>query len=563
MWMARPFMSSKRSRDYTLVVVLATTLGGVAIVSYPTPVASETGEVLERSLRKLAEARDDPYRWLAILKDLSLEPARGVPAYTGLLSDVREPVRRHALRALQAYGIAARPAAHTIVSLLDDISVSPETQVLAVNTLETIKPQQSTLIRALIDYLAASDSKAHVIVRVIPLLVLLRPEASVLKAQILPLLRHADLGVQFAAFRALGELASTGDDNRLLTGPKTANTLLEGGYRLFIQIRHAGAESSSWLPALVRLVQEDGTPAFVRVAAIETLAHIGRIDASAARALFNAVGAVDEFISQSATENLSHLDMGRPHLLTIASEGLRHDNPRVRRQAAVILKAMGPNAAPATEALCAALRRANGQTASFLIAAYLDALRTIGRAADSASETISDLLSYRSVIYADRDTLDVLRMRAYLLVVLSDIGAPESSYPYILDALAHVDEQLLAYEAAAAARVAGSIGPRARPFVPYLLRALGKRTAEEEFSLERFDPIFPREEATTFQIEAIRALVQIQPVDDPDVIHVLTKLSTASAPFAHLDSRLFSEARRALQMFADHGQGKTATGLAN
>src|SRR4029079_15424645 len=103
----------------------------------------------------------------------------------------------------------------------------------------------------------------------------------------------------------------------------------------------------------------------------------------------------------------------------------------------------------------------------------------------------------------------VIRLRAYVMVTLSEIGFPASALPALLDTLAHLDERLMSLEVGAAARAVGSLGPRGRDFAPYLPDTLPQRLSEEEFSLERYEPQFPLEQATTIQLEAVRSLGRV------------------------------------------------------
>ena len=211
------------------------------------------------------------------------------------------------------------------------------------------------------------------------------------------------------------------------------------------------------------------------------------------------------------------------------------------------LKETGPSAAVALPALCDLLTHSDGATDHALLASVLDVLRSLGRAAEPAAETLSSLLPHRCKLYKDRDKLLVVRLRAYILVTLSEIGFPSSALPALLDSLAHVDERMTASEVGAAARAVRSLGPRAREFAPYLLDTIAERFSEEEFSLERYEPQFPPHEATTVQLEAVRALGQVCSAEDRQVLEVLRHLAQDRG-HDELDRRVVREAQSSLKL---------------
>ena len=211
------------------------------------------------------------------------------------------------------------------------------------------------------------------------------------------------------------------------------------------------------------------------------------------------------------------------------------------------LREAGPAAEPAIPALRDLLTRGDGTTDHLVLAAALDVLRTLGHRAAPAAETLSSLLPYRCKLYSGRDKMLVIRLRAYIMVTLSDIGFPPSALPALLDTLAHVDEQVVAMEAGAAARAAASLGPRGHAFAPYLLDTLAQRVSEEEFSLERYEPQFPPREATTLQLEAVRSLGRICSAEDREVLTALQELAEDRGQTGR-DPRVVREAQRARKL---------------
>jgi HEAT repeat protein len=136
-----------------------------------------------------------------------------------------------------------------------------------------------------------------------------------------------------------------------------------------------------------------------------------------------------------------------------------------------------------------------------------------------------------------------VRLRSYVVVTLGDVGVPPAALPPLLEILANVDERLSPVEVGAAIRAAGSLGERGEPFVPYLTEVLAlDRLNATEFSLERYEPLYPEEEATTVRLEAVRALGSICSAGDADALDALGTLANDADP------RVVTEAGRAVQL---------------
>ena len=193
--------------------------------------------------------------------------------------------------------------------------------------------------------------------------------------------------------------------------------------------------------------------------------------------------------------------------------------------------------------LLATLKMATGLTPEPQLISLLKVIRS---ARDPrAAGPLADLLSHRSSVYQDRDQLQVIFLRSYLFVILSEIGVPDSALPFILESVAHVDERTVPLEVGAAARAVASLGSRGRGFYPYLLALLDKRFAEEEFSLDEYGAGFTPVTTTTIQLEAINALANTCSSQD---IVVVERLRTLTKPDPQRDPRLIAAALHAVEM---------------
>ena len=204
-----------------------------------------------------------------------------------------------------------------------------------------------------------------------------------------------------------------------------------------------------------------------------------------------------------------------------------------------------------------ALQQANGSTDEREVAKHLEALRVIGVKASSVVESVAELLNESSPLYRDRDKHEVMRLRAYVFVVLSEIGIPSSALPLIVDALANSDDEM-GYYFAAAARAAGTLGPRARPLIPHLCKGMQRYYHRDEFSLERYNPNYPQEEATTVQAEAITALARISASSNTLVVELLNSYANGTHPDTRRFPALIKHAERSLRLMESRDKQYTA-----
>ena len=216
---------------------------------------------------------------------------------------------------------------------------------------------------------------------------------------------------------------------------------------------------------------------------------------------------------QAATVRLDSLERLLPkkeQTVEKLSEMLKDDRLIIRNQAAMALARFGGEIQPAMPSLTSALKRVDSSCKTAQIVAYLDPIRKAGLSANSAAETIVQLMDERSPVFKERPKLEVYRLRAYMLLTLADIGAARTSVKFIAESLANSDAEMT-FNFAVAAHAAGTLGADAYEFTPLLERALQTDFVDVPLTLvSYFAPLTPTT-TTSGRIEAIRALAKIGP----------------------------------------------------
>jgi cytochrome oxidase Cu insertion factor (SCO1/SenC/PrrC family) len=193
------------------------------------------------------------------------------------------------------------------------------------------------------------------------------------------------------------------------------------------------------------------------------------------------------------------------------------------------------------------LLRCDRYTDHKVIAGFVTEVRNSGIHSTNISEILSSMLPYQSEIYQNRDKWEVLRLRSYILLTLGEIGFPDSAIPILVDALAYVDERMKVVELGSAIKVVGNFGVEGSLFGESVISAYNRVFSDEEFSLERYEVGFSKDEATTIQIEIVRSLGKICNKKDDYAIKFLNSVLTSSDDFG-FDKRVTTEAQRSLNI---------------
>lgn len=205
-------------------------------------------------------------------------------------------------------------------------------------------------------------------------------------------------------------------------------------------------------------------------------------------------------------------------------------------------------ALPTSQELARLLALSNATTDHHLIAGLFERIRRQQVVDPEMAELLARFLPHQHPIYQDRDRWHVIRLRAYLIATLTDIGFPDSGLPWLADSLIFIDERMAAVEVGSAVRAAGTLGEEGRQFLPTMLRMLSMKFSEEEFSLSRYDMHFPKQEATTVQLEVLQAVTRIGRASDGDLLITLRAIAH-SPSHSPLDPRVQLAAQQALRQF--------------
>ena len=195
--------------------------------------------------------------------------------------------------------------------------------------------------------------------------------------------------------------------------------------------------------------------------------------------------------------------------------------------------------------LSSKLQQCNRHTNHKVIAGIVTEVRNSGIHSIAISEILSSMLPYQAEIYQDRDKWEVLRLRSYILLALGEIGFPDSAVPMLVDALAYVDERMKVVELGSAIKVVGNLGEEGSLFEESVISAFNMVFSDEEFSLNKYETGFSKDEATTIQIEIVRSLGKICSKNDDYAIKFLNSVLASSDDFG-FDKRVIREAQQSL-----------------
>lgn len=170
---------------------------------------------------------------------------------------------------------------------------------------------------------------------------------------------------------------------------------------------------------------------------------------------------------------------------------------------AAVVSGMAAPASPDRASSVATLTNFNADSSEVEIASVLASLRRTGAMDSGEQRSLLRLLDEGSPVYRGRGPREVTRLRAYIMATLSELGPTTDVLPVVMAELAHGQDPL---PMAAAARLAGAIGPGASPAVPWLLEVLEPGFHDQEVDLDNYNPRGSLPSPTTVRAEALGAL---------------------------------------------------------
>jgi hypothetical protein len=511
---------------------------------------------IKANLAKLADRSDNAnqYRYMILLRAMNLTPAEGVPVFTGLLANPSDIVKHGALMALREYGSKAEEAAPAIQKLFlerDRQAYVTEEAALALARTATAKREAADALR---QRLAGKNLPDGIRLKIAAALGQIGPEARAALPELHELLKDPSTELRFAAYCAIGHIAAT--EQHSLAGLRSLHAIDWNepmhGYPVFHAIQREGPRAAFMIPRLLGLLARKPAT-HLQALVIQSLgATRGGGDPDVVQPLLAGLASADPFLARLSADATDRLDTSLAHASRQFADALVNPNPAVRLHAAAALSRFGAPARVATGALLAVLRKADGNTNLYEVGACLEALKNIGPHADdptATADSLVELLAERGQLYQGRPYFYVHYLRAYILVVLAQVGTPRSALPYILDELANYDNASHAHGFTAAAMAAGSLGAEGKAAVKPLLRALRAGFRDEPVSFARF--LLHDGHDSSTRVEAIRALEKIGAAARESV-PLLKALVEAQPPAGASQRQVFTlsqrEAKKALQI---------------
>jgi len=184
------------------------------------------------------------------------------------------------------------------------------------------------------------------------------------------------------------------------------------------------------------------------------------------------------------------------------------------------------------------------------IASLIDDIRHSGIRSSKIAEVLSTMLPHNAEIYQNKDKWEVLRLRSYILLVLGEIGFPETATPSLIDALVYIDDRMKVVEVGSAIRVLGNLGPEASILEKHIISSYHTSFSDEQFSLERYEVEYPLHKPTTIQLEIIDAIGKICTSSDRYAIDFLESV-ISSSNIDGVDRRAITKAKLSLKQVSN------------
>ena len=319
--------------------------------------------------------------------------------------------------------------------------------------------------------------------------------------------------VRVACFIAMARVSTRGPEIKIpkLTANLRAESLARRAWA-FGQLRAQGKGALEALDLLLKIAQRADQPIYERVAALEALAAIAPDDAKVIDCFALALTTEHYLIQPTGSRGLKALGPRHHEAVDSLLRHLEANDPRARLPMVSALHRVAPQEQRVVSGLLAALVRCQAKDDEVYIHALLEALRAGGQERAKAVPTLLALAKFEAPLHEGRAEVVRSFLIGHALVVLAEVGAPESSVPQLMAELSRDDP----YTRPAIIRALGSVGAKGAPAVPSLVKLLEDKTP--------WVPMLPFLHDAFPTVEAIRALGRIGPAARA-AIPVLTKIS--------------------------------------
>lgn len=319
--------------------------------------------------------------------------------------------------------------------------------------------------------------------------------------------------VRVACFVAMARVSKRGPQVKIpkLVANLRAESLARRAWA-FGQLRAQGEGAIEAVDLLLKIAQRPKQPVYERVAALEALAAIAPDNEKVIDCFAVAMTTEHYLIQPTASRGLRVLGPRHTEAVPPLLRHLKANDPRVRLPMVTALHRVAPQEKRVVSGLLAALARCKPTDDEVYIHAVLEALRAGAKERAKAVPTLLAMAKFKAPLYEGRPSVVRSFLIGHALVVLAEVGAPESAVPQLLAELARDDP----YTRPAIIRALGSVGAKGAPAVPSLVKLLEGKTP--------WVPMLPFLHDAFPTVEAIRALGRIGPAARA-AIPVLTKIS--------------------------------------
>lgn len=504
-------------------------------------------EEAQRYLETLNTTTDSSeyYTQIGALRTMQLSPEEGLPIFSGLLAHPSDVVKQGALLALGEYGEKAASLREPIAALLADNGREWFVRATAAESLARVAPDSASAL-AIGDRLQSGRESVDTERAMLGALGSLGAQARGAVREIESFIQSPHVSLQFAAFEALGKImgdsAAPAFEASALTEIASARPAQQAMILLSLE---AARESATDVSPKVAQLLGSKLPAYLRCGLLQALGKIGAHDHRSVEALLAGIADSDRTTSDIAVRAFRNQSWTDEQLTPALETGLGSANPSVRLYAARALRDYGEKARDALRPALELLSAADGGVTTDEVGALLELVRAVGISNDRVIDVLMALIPSDARVHQDRLGPESHYIRAFTLVVLTEMGAARRCMPTAIEFVATADTAG-SHEYAAGAMAIRALGPAAASATPHLVRALQPEFRDRPVTFERFRKAvdFRGSNYTTAKREAIRALASIGPAAKDAILGLEKIVADNQLANLHQDARAALKAIR-------------------